>query len=238
MSVQRRSKADLLEEMRELEERLEHLSAATAEGVFVHENGRILYLNQSGASMYGFGARGAPEPRRPEPGPAGLPAGDPRANRGGMGEALRNGRVEERRNPIPRRAPRPKRRRRPEDHSRGHGPRPDREKGSGAGAAREPGALPLDSRESARRLLPRTRRRLPPSVSRGKRFRDPGPRPGRSSFRAPSAGKTWCTPTIAAAPRRSARSSVPGRAISTGPTGFSDRTARCSGSATCPGRPR
>ena len=56
MSVQRRSKADLLEEMRELEERLEHLSAATAEGVFVHENGRILYLNQSGASMYGFGA--------------------------------------------------------------------------------------------------------------------------------------------------------------------------------------
>jgi PAS domain S-box-containing protein len=54
MSVHGRRKVDLLEEVRELEERLEHLSAATAEGVFVHDSGRILYLNQSGASMYGF----------------------------------------------------------------------------------------------------------------------------------------------------------------------------------------
>jgi hypothetical protein len=41
MSVQGRRKAELLEEVRELEERLEHLSAATAEGVFVHEAGRF-----------------------------------------------------------------------------------------------------------------------------------------------------------------------------------------------------
>ena len=54
MSVQGRRKAELLEEVRELEERLEHLSAATAEGVFVHEAGRILYLNRSGAEMFGF----------------------------------------------------------------------------------------------------------------------------------------------------------------------------------------
>ncbi len=54
MSVHGRRKAELLEEVRELGERLEHLSAATAEGVFVHEAGRILYLNQSGAAMYGF----------------------------------------------------------------------------------------------------------------------------------------------------------------------------------------
>ena len=54
MSVPGRRKAELLEEVRELEERLEHLSAATAEGVFVHDRGRILYLNQSGAEMFGF----------------------------------------------------------------------------------------------------------------------------------------------------------------------------------------
>ncbi|HEY7698351.1 MAG TPA: PAS domain-containing protein, partial [Vicinamibacteria bacterium] len=54
MAVQGRKKTELLEEVRKLQDRLEHLSAATAEGVFLHEAGRIVHLNRSGATMFGY----------------------------------------------------------------------------------------------------------------------------------------------------------------------------------------
>ncbi len=236
-----RSKAELLEEMRELEERLEHLSAATAEGVFVHENGRILYLNQSGAEMYGFGARGAPEPRRPRTGPVRT------AGRRISSESRRAGRepyetvgLRKDGTTISRRASRPQRRRRTEDHPRGHGRDLTERARSGAGAAGEPGALPLDSRESARHLLPRRAadRRL--LFLAGSVSEIVGRDPAELRFGNDPLGGYG-------APRRSKGTpggiggTARGRVISTGDLTYRilrRGRRRRSGSATCPGRHR